>query len=105
MNKKEIVRSIADALSEPPAIGLSDVPKVPTLSLRQIGYIVDLFLHFVRKKSLTEIVRFNGFGTFGKTKRKNKIGYDFANKKSIPIYERDVPFFRPCEGFFRGGDE
>lgn len=106
VNKKSIIRSIHDALSDAPVIGLSSERFLPYLSEEQIKYIIDLFLHIVRKRAIIELVKFKGFGTFGKRKRNSKLCYDFNTKKVIPIEQKEVPFFRPCAGFFgRGNDE
>lgn len=102
MTKKDIVKAVHNALCDMPSMGLlSNDMFMPCLSEDQTEFFIDVLLHIIKQSVRKNNVKFRGFGTFGLVRRESKVGYDFAQKKSIPIESKEVVSFKPCPGFFR----
>ena len=85
MNKNELIESVA---------GETELTKADCQ--RVIDAMLDVTKKVVKKG---EDVRLVGFGTFGKTKRKARIGRNPQTGQEIKIKAQWVPKFRPGKDF------
>ena len=83
MDKKEVIKRIALKRN----MRHNDVQKV----------IESFFIVIKEGLQQSKVIHFRNFGKFMIKKKKEKIGRDFSQQKSIVIEEQHVPFFKPSK--------